>query len=183
MNDELYVKVLDEVLRLEVFKGHQKWTVAQLARGSGVKRPLIYYYFGKSKMMIIQTAIRMLGEEFFGLSSERMKLWNDGDILSSITRTRELLEKAPHVRVFYFHWRHRESPIQEELIEIERKYIRKLQNSQTKLLKPQAEAVFAVLFGLCQTPSLARESLELVIDMLQRGHLLPAAKSSTTLKF
>ena len=51
--DETYWKILDAVIALEIRRGHQKWTISELSRLSGITRTLIYYYFGKSKLEIL----------------------------------------------------------------------------------------------------------------------------------
>lgn len=163
MNDNQYWRVLDCVLRLEVCKGHHRWTMSELSRLSGVSRTLIYYYFGKSKPKIVQAAVKVLGDEFFGLKPERMKLWQEGRIRDSIMMTRELIKKAPHMPEFYFHWRHQTSEVGTELLEIESKYLDKLRRLRPELSVVQRRALFAVFFGLALAPTADPDSIDLVI--------------------
>jgi AcrR family transcriptional regulator len=166
MKDSQYWSVLDHVVRLEVAKGHQRWKITDLARASGVGRPLIYYYFGKSKATILEAAMKAIGDEFFGLSAERLQLWESGEIKQSVLRTRELMQKAPHVPQFYFHWRHQKNPIGDQLKQFEKRYTQKLKRLRPELNTIQAQALFAVFFGLVLVPELDEAVLGQVVDGL-----------------
>ncbi len=96
------MRILDAVVRLEVIKGHLRWKMADLSRLSGVQRTLIYYYFGKSKEAILNEAMKTIGDEFFGLSQERLEMWKQGRIKESILKSRESFKQAPHVPLFSF---------------------------------------------------------------------------------
>ncbi len=63
--DEVYFSVCNAVLRLEVNRGHLKWTVSDLSRFSGITRSLIYYYFGKDKDDILEHSYRYMVGIFF----------------------------------------------------------------------------------------------------------------------
>src|SRR5690606_7022443 len=120
-----------------------------------VQRTLIYYYFGKSKESILETAMKSIGDEFFGFSPERMALWKQGKIKESILRARELLAQAPHVAQFFFHWRHQKSPIAGHLKALEKRYPKKLKESFPKLSQTECEAIFAIFWGLVLVPELS----------------------------
>ena len=166
MKKDQYWKVLDAVLSLEMSKGHQRWTISQVARISGVKRPLIYYYFGKSKPEIIRAAIKIIGDEFFGLSEERLEMWRQGHIKESVLKTRELIQRAPHVRVFYFLWRQKKSDIQTELIEIERKFLSKIKSLRPNLPPRKLAASMAIFYGLVNVQELKVETLDDILGQL-----------------
>jgi len=164
--DQQYWRVLDAVIRLEVTRGHLKWKLTEVSRLSGVGRPLIYYYFGKSKPEIIRTALKVIGDEFFGLSPERLKLWQSGRIAESIQRTRELMTKAPHVMEFYFHWRHQKGEIGDHFRTMERRYRKKLQELMPDYGEPEREALFAGLFGFSLLQDISVESLQIILTRL-----------------
>lgn len=152
MQDERYWAILNHAVRLEVSKGHLRWTMAELARGSGVGRTLIYYYFGKSKDAIIQVALKLIADEVFGLSAERLKLWREGRVAESVMESREMLTLAPQLREFYFHWRYIPGEIRNHLIQTEKRYLQKLKSVYPQLSAVQAEAFFAICFGLVMAP-------------------------------
>lgn len=150
--DKNYWLVLDAVIRLEVNKGHLQWKLTEISRLSGVGRPLIYYYFGKSKEEIVQTALKIIGDEFFGLSEERLQLWREGRVEESIRRTRDLLQNAPHVSVFFFYWRYRQGEIADFLKNLEKRYREKLRLAFPEKTPVEIDAIFVILFGLILLP-------------------------------
>lgn len=163
VKDEKYWKILNCAVRLDVQKGHLRWTMAELSRASGIGRTLIYYYFGKSKQQIIQTALNIVTDEVFGLSAERLKLWQDGQIAESIIKSRELIEQAPQLREFYFHWRFTAGEIREHLVKTEKRYLQKLKMVKSEV---EPEVLFAFLFGLVMHPTVSREAIEAALKRL-----------------
>jgi len=163
MKDANYLKILDAVVRLEVSRGHLRWKMAELSRLSGVQRTLVYYYFGKSKELILQEALKTIGDEFFGLSTERVQMWREGRMKESILRTRELLKTAPYVAQFFFHWRHQPSAVQESLKRLEKRYQGKIKEHFPAISKDDAEAIYAVFFGLVLVPDLKESVLDRVL--------------------
>lgn len=164
MKDERYWTILNHAVHLEVTKGHLRWTMAELARGSRVSRTLIYYYFGKSKQTIIDVALKVIADEVFGLSPERLELWKEGQIVESVMRSRQLIEQAPQFREFYFHWRHRSGEICDYLIQLEKRYLQKLQMAKPSLSTTEAHALLAVNFGLVMLPALSRDAVEAAVS-------------------
>ena len=65
MQDKYY-RICNELLRLEVTKGHLNWSVSEVARASEVTRSLIYYYFGKSKEEVLSEASRYMINTIYG---------------------------------------------------------------------------------------------------------------------
>jgi len=161
--DNNYWSILNAVIRLEVTKGHLLWKMTDLSRLSGVGRPLIYYYFGNSKDEIVQAAMKIIGDEFFGFSDERMELWKRGDVMETVSRTRALLEKAPFISVFYFHWRHQTGEIADHLRGLERRYFEKLSSVCPQFSQAQIEALFSALFGATVFPQLSEEGLREIL--------------------
>lgn len=162
--DDNFWKILDSVFRLEVTKGHLRWKMSDVSRMAGVQRTLIYYYFGKSKVGILKSAMAIIGDEFFGLSPDRLRMWSRGQVRDSILRTRELVDKAPHMTQFFFHWRHQKSEIRDELLLVERRYQAKLKTYFPHLSDLDRRALAAVFFGLCNVPDLPVDVLDLVLE-------------------
>ncbi len=165
--DKNYWSVLDSVIRLEVSKGHLLWKITELSRISGVGRPLIYYYFGKSKEEIVQTAMKIIGDEFYGLSDERIELWKAGRVAESILLTRELMQNAPYVSVFFFHWRHRAGEISQYFKELEARYKAKLAALRPEKSPIEIEAIFAIFFGLILFPDVQEKTIRAIVDRLE----------------
>ena len=65
--EEIYFMVLNAILKMEIAKGHLKWTLSDISRESKVTRSLIYYYFGKEKKAVLATAYQYLVERFYSL--------------------------------------------------------------------------------------------------------------------
>ena len=162
--DKHFWQILDSVLRLEVVKGHLRWKISDVSRLAGVQRTLVYYYFGKSKEGILKSAMAVIGDEFFGLSPERLELWSQGKVRESILRTRELVKKAPHTTEFFFHWRHQKSDIQDVLIGLEKRYLSKLKRRFPELTDVDCRALYSIFFGLCNTPDLSDEVLDRILS-------------------
>lgn len=165
--DKNYWSVLDAVIRLEVSRGHLAWKITDVSRMSGVTRPLIYYYFGKSKEEILQNALKLIGDEFFGLSKERLEMWAKGEVAESVKRTRQLLVLAPYVSEFYFHWRHQPGETADQLKDIEKRYRDKIARLYPHRSKTDIEAVFAIFFGLILYPDLGEKALMAVVDRIR----------------
>jgi AcrR family transcriptional regulator len=166
--DDKFWQVLDAILALEMSHGHLRWTVADLSRKSRVSRTLIYYYFGKSKSKMLDLAMKVIGEEYFGLSEERHQMWLEGRTIDSLLLTRQMAQKAPHVAEFYLRWRRTSSPIQKELLALEKRYINKLIKHRPAMPEARAQALFGFFWGVCASPALedseVRELAELVIS-------------------
>lgn len=69
--EEVHYKICNSVLKLEVNKGHLKWTISDISKDSGVTRSLIYYYFGKEKLTLLDEAYRYMIEIFFNTNDDR----------------------------------------------------------------------------------------------------------------
>lgn len=164
-SDQTFWSILDAVLYLEIRKGHLKWTVSDLSRTSGITRSLIYYYFGKKKEEILSLALKMFGEEFFGLSNERAQEWKAGKIGDSIRNSRGLMQKAPHLGVFYLLWRQKESEVQKQIIELENRYLQKIKSSFPHLSDEKVRGLFAVFLGFVIAPFIQDDDIEIPLSI------------------
>jgi AcrR family transcriptional regulator len=141
------------LFRLEISKGHLRWTVTQLARASGISRVTIYSHFGSNKKQILENALRSICAEFFGLTPERQALAKD-DFIASARITRDLAEQTPEFQVFYQVWRATRSPYSEILREYEDEYRKKLQKLFPHLTLTQVATIHAALHGAMAAPFL-----------------------------
>jgi AcrR family transcriptional regulator len=167
--DEIFWAVFDSVLKLDITKGHLSWSMSDLARSSKISRTLIYYYFGKSKESIVQSAVAFLGEEYFGLSPDRIALWQQGKVLESILQSRFLCLRSPHALYFYLNWRHFDNPIGRQLREYETRHRQKLQEYYPLSNTDQINALSAVFFGLVTTPDLTEEAVRSALVVIQEN--------------
>ncbi len=152
--DETFWAVLNAAIELEFVRGHQRWTMSELSRTSKITRSLIYYYFGKSKENILLEAVKLVGEELFGLSPQRLELWQKGLIAESVIQSRKLLEKAPHMSTFYMVHRNAETEIGASLRQLEKEQRQKLKRYFHDSSEPYLEALFGLLIGLVIAPKL-----------------------------
>ncbi len=157
--DDLFWKVLDSVIRLECTRGHLKWKMTDLSRMSGVTRTLIYYYFGKSKLALVQSAIQVIGGEFFGLDPTKHDLWDRGDFLQSIHLTRDLFVKAPYVGIFYLTQRQPGSIFHKDIMALEARYLARLEKAYPRASQDKVHLLFAALIGMVLLPDLKLDAI------------------------
>jgi AcrR family transcriptional regulator len=166
VKDELFWRVFDSVIRLECTRGHLKWKMTDLSRMSGVTRTLIYYYFGKSKIELVQSAIKVIGGEFFGLDPSVHSSWERGDFLRSIELTRQLFRKAPYTGVFYLTQRQPGAVFQAEILDLERRYLQRLARFYPRASEEKLHLLFAALLGMVWLPDLKMGAIS---RFLRRG--------------
>ena len=164
--DETYWNVLNAAIQLDFSRGHLRWTMSELSRVSKITRSLIYYYFGKSKEGLLAEAVKLIGEEFFGLNEGRLELWQQGRIADSVILTRHLLEKSPHMVAFYMVHRQADSEIGRSLRSLEVEYMKKLKRFFTKASEPSIEALFSLFLGLVFAPKLSDEAARKAVDIV-----------------
>ncbi len=131
---------------------------------SKVTRSLIYYYFGKSKEAILLEAVKLIGEEFFGLNAARIELWQKGQIADSVIQSRRLMEKCPHMGTFYMVHREEQTDIGASLRQLETEYKQKLKRFFSKAPDAALEAIFGLFMGLVVTPMLSDEAVRIAVD-------------------
>ena len=167
--DQTYWKVLSAAIELDFKKGHLKWTLSELSRKSKVTRSLIYYYFGRSKMSILDEAIKIIGDELVGLNQERMALWKQGKFVESLLEARFFHAKAPFISSFVLAHVRAQNSIGERLREIEGMFIEKIRNFFPNLSQPEVEAVYAIYWGAVFCPIGDENSIKLVMRALDQS--------------
>ncbi len=166
---EIFFKVLSSAMQLDFKLGHLRWTVSQLSRSSGVSRPLIYYYFGKSKIGILEEAVRTLGTELAGLSAEKLQMWKDGRHEESIIMSRKFLESLPEAIPFYFVHRSKPGKLGDAIRAIERAQMEKIRQYIPGITVPMQEAVYGLLLGLSFSPLVTDVAVRTGIEMVRGG--------------
>ncbi len=167
--DEVFKSIFEAIIRLDMQKGHLKWKISEVARASKISRTLIYYYFGNSKENMIATAIDFLGEEYFGLSPERLAMWERGEVLESVLKSRELCQGALYVPFFHMARRHLKGKTGDKLRDLEARYHKKLQSYYPEANKDDIEALAAVLFGMAAMPNLSNAGVVSALGIIQRN--------------
>jgi AcrR family transcriptional regulator len=155
--DEIFWKILKAALSLDSRKGHLKWTIAELSRSCRVPRPSIYYYFGIEKKAILLSAVRILGEECFGLSPRRMELWRNGQMYESVKESRQFLQEHHELIGFYFSQRYKDHEVGEALRQLEEKYHQKFKRFFSGETEEKRQRTAALLFGMVFMPGLDRK--------------------------
>lgn len=166
--DQTYWKVLSAAIELDFKKGHQKWTLSELSRKSKVTRSLIYYYFGRSKMSILDEAIKIIGDELVGLNDSRMTLWKQGRFVESLLEARFFHQKAPFISSFVMAHVRADNSIGERLREIEQSFISKIRSFFPQLSNPEVDAVYAIYWGAVFCPIGDENSMMLVMKSLNQ---------------
>ncbi len=164
--DDTFWKVLNTAIVLDFNRGHLRWTMSELSRSSEITRSLIYYYFGKSKEGILKEAVKLVGEEFFGLNASRLALWEKGNIAKSVMATRELMQKSPQVMAFYMVHRMATTEIGDTLRNLEREYIGKIRNFFPGIDEDGVQAVFGLFLGLVMAPSMSDSAVESAVKVV-----------------
>ncbi len=164
--EDSFLAIFEAVVQLEVTRGPGRWKLTDLARISKVTRPLIYYYFGKSKTDIVMTAVEYLGEEYFGISEHRLKMWDEGRLVETVLISRHLNQKAPYGLLFYMTRRTHDNDIGKKLREYEKRYRKKLADFFPKLDAKGVDAIAGVLFGLVTFPDLTDDAVRKSIEVL-----------------
>lgn len=164
--DESFWKVLSAAVELDYRKGHLRWTMTELSRRSGVTRSLIYYYFGRSKLNIVKSAVKIVGDEIIGLSERRLQMWRDGEYLNSLRESRAILEKAPFIGAFYLTCRAWENELGQTVRTMEKLLLKKIKNFIPTFNDEDARALATIYFGLVFSPFSGHEVIEQVFPNL-----------------
>jgi AcrR family transcriptional regulator len=158
--DEMYWKILNCALDLELKKGHLKWTLSELSRHSGITRSLIYYYFGRSHVRILEDAISIMGQELIGLNDSRVKMWKERRWQESLTQARSIYEKAPNMCLFYLSNRNKSNSIGIKLNELEKAFFQRIKKFKPELTHEMCNTLFAIFFGIIFSPHVGSEEID-----------------------
>lgn len=164
--DDIYWRILNSAVALDMRQGHQKWTMTQLSKSSRVSRTLIYYYFGKSKLGILNEAVSLFGAEFAGETAERLALWKEGRMTETFLKSRELLKMVPALTPFYLMNRAQATELGEAIRKKESAFRKKLAAFFPERSPADVEALFAVFWGLVFAPDLSDSAVRRCVDLL-----------------
>ncbi len=166
MEDDKIFNLVNTVFAFENQKGHLKWKVSEVARATKVSKSLVYYYLGSTKEQILDAAIRIGAEEFYGLGADRMKMIQGGDLISSIKYTREIFLKNYAFSAFYVRWRMTPTEMGKKLEEYDNRYQQKLALLFPHLTDLDRLALQALFQGLVVAPTLTDDALKIALRWL-----------------
>jgi AcrR family transcriptional regulator len=166
--DQIYWKILNAAVALDIRKGHLKWSMSELSRAARVTRPLIYYYFGKSKLGILQEAVALFGAEFSGATPKRQEDWRQGRIAETLLDSRRILKASPELLPFYLLNRARGNALSRELKAREKVFRGKISEYFPHLPEAEADAACAAVWGLVFTPELPEAAMHAAVRLLFR---------------
>lgn len=143
-------RVFETVLKLEVNKGHLKWTISDLARFSEQTRTSIYYHHGKDQNVILHEAWEYMLQTMFVLNAteslgirKRLK-----DVIKTIN-------EHPYLFVLFFLEKRKDSEIGNLIRTSEKKLINNLKN-----LYPKYSETDILKIYLCELGAIAYQELD-----------------------
>jgi AcrR family transcriptional regulator len=167
--DAAYWRILNAAVSLDLRFGHQRWTIAQLARSAKVARSLIYYYFGKSKMDILVHAVKLIGHEFAGGSEVRHKLWKEGRYADTLIASRHMIAQTPAMIPFYDLNRDKDNEVGKMIRAHEDAFKEKIKLFFPDLNTKQCEALFMIFVGVVFSSILDDESAVMAVEIALKG--------------
>ncbi|MBS1961866.1 MAG: TetR/AcrR family transcriptional regulator [Bdellovibrionales bacterium] len=167
--ERIFREIVAGAIALDLKCGHLKWSVARLARRSGVSRPLIYYYFGKSKIRILLEATKIFGGELAGFTERKTNFWETGRIDLALAESRKLLQEIPGVAAWYYLQRDGETEVGESIRKIEADHVKKIQKYLPEAGEAGARAIFALFFGVSFSPIAGPETPAKAVELVLKG--------------
>jgi AcrR family transcriptional regulator len=167
--NEIYWKILNAAIALDIKKGHLKWSITDIASISKISRTLIYYYFGKSKENILLEAIQLFGQELSGNTNSRTEAWLAGDLASTFCSSRKILLQVPGIRVFYFLRRNEPTVLGEAILNFEKNFKQKIATFFPLLSTEDVDGLFALFLGIVWSPELSDEAVHRSVGMIISG--------------
>lgn len=167
--NEIYWKILNAAIALDIKKGHLKWSITDIAAISKISRTLIYYYFGKSKENILLEAIKLFGQELSGHTVARTESWATGDLASTFCASRKLLAQVPCIRIFYFLRRDESTLLGNAILDFEKSFKQKIATFFPMLSADEVEGMFALFLGIVWAPELSDTAVFKSVDLILAG--------------
>lgn len=131
--DEVFYRICNAVLKLEVEKGNLNWRLSDVSREADVTRSLIYYYFGKEKEIILEEAYKFMLDVIFDVDDKNSGLpFNERTNIAIKT-----VMEMPYVFVLFFLEKNRDTKISRMIKDTEEKHLRRL-SKEFKDASPEA---------------------------------------------
>jgi AcrR family transcriptional regulator len=160
---------LESVIELEMTKGHLRWKMSDLARKSGVSRPLLYYYLGKDRKSIFKQAVDYYVAVFLDFRLERAEKVRKGQIIELITVARSRLKKNPYFFQFYAKHRFENTEVSPIFHAAEKKYFEHLKASLPPHWHHLTRVMWALVFGLAVQPDITSDDLKAAEKIIRRA--------------
>ncbi|MCC6137588.1 MAG: hypothetical protein IT287_03080 [Bdellovibrionaceae bacterium] len=157
-------KLASVFFKLEVTKGHMRWSVADLARISRVSRSLIYRYLGSSKQEIVRNCLRQYLENLYGFSPTSPEDYFGTHFSKNIEKARIGVLECHEALIFYHKWRARDGWICEELKKMEALFQTRLQKLFPNLSGEKIIILYAIIHGLVTAPFIETDLVAKAID-------------------
>ncbi|MFL5815811.1 MAG: hypothetical protein ACJ763_19740 [Bdellovibrionia bacterium] len=155
---ETFLKISHAVFQLEESQGHLRWKVTDLVRKVKLSRSLVYAYMGSSKKEILLSALRHFINDFYGFDDSK----SPTSSAKQIQRARERIIHYPEAVIFYQKWRARESWLQLEFAQIEKRFQQQIKDQHPTLTEIQILGVHATIHGLVTAPFLTSQQAEAI---------------------
>lgn len=166
-------RVLKQIMRYEISKGHLKWKLTDVARTANVGRTLIYYHFGKTKQEIFDTCLDLVADEFYGLSEERLRLVREKGAMDCLQKSRRFCLEVPEFMMFYMRYRSDASFSSARLLEIEKLHRAKLQNVFPSASELDIYSLQALLKGLVSSQLLDQKAFDYALSLVRFPDINP----------
>jgi AcrR family transcriptional regulator len=139
--EEIYFAVCNSILKLEVEKGHLKWTLSDISRESTVTRSLIYYYFGKEKSIILEEAYKFIIDIFFTGGKHGL------GVKDRIKKAVHDTQAMPYLLVLYYLQRNQDTPFGRMIKKAENMLLDHLQKDYPELSPNEILSVYLMELG------------------------------------
>lgn len=141
--EKVYFAVCSAILKLEIEKGHLKWSITDISKVSEITRSLIYYYFGKEKDVILKEAYRFIFEVFFTPPMNT----RTGSVTTRMKQTLIDLGYMPYLFVLYYLQKNTDSEVGQMLRKAETQLLAYLENLLPHLSKTQVLELYLKELG------------------------------------
>ena len=164
--EEIYFMVLNAILKMEIAKGHLKWTLSDISRESKVTRSLIYYYFGKEKKAVLATAYQYLVERFYSLDKP-----NPLPLRQRLSNILKDLKEMPYLILLFYSAKGEDSEFGRIIRKKETEFLKGLQKefphlSETQILEVYLMELGAMLYHL--PPTKTKDLFELHLGPVKK---------------
>ena len=153
--EEIFFLVFNEVLKLEIEKGHLKWSLSAISRNTNVTRTLIYYYFGNDREKLLLEAMKFMAKKIWSLDyfDHRKR------IIDRLDGVLELSKKYPYLFLHYYMNRTNPNEMGQIIRESEKQFLINLGREFPVLNKNEIFMIYLLELGAISYQSLTRKQL------------------------
>ncbi len=153
------------ILKLEAVKPNLKWKTTELSLRTGLSRSWIYKYFGSNQKDLLNLALKIILQDFYGESAKRTMLKEKYGTVGTIFRSRAIFQNFPEVLVFYYKNRINKNSIGETIRSEEQAFFKRLGRS-TGLKGDLLYEFFSSLHGVATAFSLTDEQVNTCVNSI-----------------